>query len=733
MNQITASQAGTSEPTRTPPVSGTMESAPGLDFRTLWQIAKTQWLIVLVITGLCVAAAIMVTLFQTPLYTASATLQIDDNAAPVLDSDSENMVTNSSTETDRFLNTQLDILRSKKLALQVTDKLNLSADPAFFEAMQVPAEKVPTGRNARAAAANMLSSRLLLSIPRQSRIATVAVETATPEYSARIANTYADEFIASNLQQKYDSSSYARDFLAEQLAEARDRLEQSETALNAYAANAGITRLGSQQNNGGGDVGLTTVTTESLLQLNQAANAARSRRIEAESRWRTVSNSDSLSDSSVQSSQAVQTLLSNRAQVAAELQDELTRHLPEHPSVKALEARRDALTGQLNRVVSGIRQGVRSEYESALAAERALQTQVSRLQQATEGEQRSGVQYSVLQREAQTNRALYDALLQRFNEVTAASGLSTSNIALLDRAVAPGVPSSPNPLLNLAYGIFVGLLLSGLIVLVRLQLSDRIDVPEDLQRTTDLRLLGIIPHNRDVITAVQNPKSNVYEAYASLRTSLSFANGGDPKQLLVTSVEPSEGKSTTSITLAFNLAQEYERVLLLDADLRKPSLHRNFRMDNERGLSNILEGNGVLEELVQQVKGQRFDVLTAGPLPANPSQATTGVALRNFIAGLNDKYDVVIVDGPPVLGLADAPALASILSATLMVVESGRHRPRALNQALTRLRLAGANVLGATLTKFDARKSGADGYGYGYEYYAYGDKVPKSERSSATS
>lgn len=709
---------------------GGSDSGPRIDIPFILATIRSQIIPSILIVALTVAAAVVWTMLQTPKYIATATVQIDDEAGRVLGGEIDSAQAQSSTyDVDRFLNTQLDVVRSRALAEKVADRLGAAGDARFFAAMEIPDGMAPTDRRAaKRAATSLLRGTLTVSLPRQSRIALISNESADPEMSARIANAYAEEFIRANLQRKFDSSAYARNFLSDQLAEARVRLENSERELNGYARAAGITRL---HTGGGETAAVTSVTTESLLQLNTAANQARAARIEAESRWRSISSGDPLSAREVSANGTVQGLLAQRAMVQAELEDERTRHLQDHPNVLRLEARAKTISAQIDRIVSGLKQGVRADYESARAAEGALNQQVSSLSDMAAGEQDRSVRFTVLEREADTNRALYDALLQRYNELTASAGVASSNISLVDPAIAPVAPSSPRLIINIAYGLFAGLILSGLLVLLRLQLDDKVRTPQDVQTKLGLKPLGLVTKSEsgDVVQDLQDPKSFVSEAYSSLRGAIGFAAGQKLGMLLVTSMSPAEGKSTTCYALARGYAGERAansggRVLLIDADMRRPSGHTFFGLTLDRGLSGVLEGKYPLEDAVHHIDdSEGLDFLPAGPIPADPGESVTSNAMRELLVSVQDRYDMVIVDSPPVLGLADAPALSAQLPATLLVIEAGTNSPSVLRNSINRLRLAEGRIIGATLTKYDPSVSGAytGGYDY-YYYYRYGTR-----------
>jgi capsular exopolysaccharide synthesis family protein len=259
-------------------------------------------------------------------------------------------------------------------------------------------------------------------------------------------------------------------------------------------------------------------------------------------------------------------------------------------------------------------------------------------------------------------------------------------------------------------------------------LDDTLKTPEDIEQKLKMPVLGVVPKlgpKESMAAVASNPQSSFSEAYRSVRTALQFATDhGVPKTLLISSSGPGEGKSTTAQALARNLTQLGKRVMLVDADLRNPSLHKAFGLRAEHGLSSLLSGACSFADVVQPSGEERLDLILAGPLPPNPAELLSGTKLISLLTVASERYDHVIVDGPPVLGLADAPILANSVDSTLLMISSGKTKSGAAQAALKRLLTARARIVGFLLTKYDARTAGY-GYGYGYQYesyYAYGNK-----------
>lgn len=694
----------------------------------LAMLRRNSWLITAII-GAALALATIITLLTKPLYTAQTSIQINDQSAQVLGGDADGTATaNLDWDIDRFLNTQIGVLRSRALADRVARKLDLSGNSAFYEAMgtTVPEGNLDT-RQKRELIIGLLASGFDIELTPNTRIVDASFTSADSDMSALIVNTYASEFIQANLKQRYDSSSYARKFVAEQLEEARERLEASERELNAYAREAGLIRTrtpGSTDSDSEGG----SVTSASLMQLNEAANKAQADRVTAQARWNSEKDSPLFSSPSVLGNPSVQGLMSQRANIEQQLQTARSRYLPDHPSVRKLTTELDAVKTQLNKTANEVRNSIRSQYLAAETAEKRLKENVAQLQGDTLAEQDRAVRYNTLAREADTNRSVYDGLLQRFRELNAAAGISSSNIAIVDPADPPMAPSSPNLLLNLALAAGLGIGVAGLAVLLRDQLEDQIRVPEDIEQKINLPVLGVIPttHNDDPVEALLDPKSPISEAYNSLRGALLYSTtSGLPNLLLVTSAEPAEGKSTTSLAIARSFAMTGKKVLLIDADLRRPSVHRITGKNNSKGLSSVLTAQDSLQNVIVASDHANLHVMPSGPIPASPTELLGSPKMAAILEQMTEAFDLVVIDSSPVLGLADSPVLAALADGVVLVIEAGRAHQRVTKSALRRLRAMSPVILGAVMTKFDPSKS-ANGYSayYGYDYYRYsGDEA----------
>jgi capsular exopolysaccharide synthesis family protein len=439
----------------------------------------------------------------------------------------------------------------------------------------------------------------------------------------------------------------------------------------------------------------------------------------------------------VLTNQAAMQLSQLKAQAQAEYQQDLQRHKPDYPQMQQAAAHLAELDRQLNALGTSIRSSIKEQYETALKQEQALAARVSELKGTTQNEQGRSVAYNILKRAVDTNRTMYDSLLQRYAEVSAQAGVAANNVSQVDVAQIPAGPVSPKPMINLAAAGLLGLMLAAGFVLLRDKFDDSIRTPEDVPAKLGLTFLNSTPLIDESTTpqeALNDPRSSLSEAYVALRTSIELGHkGGAPRTLSVTSTRQSEGKSTSAYAIARNFARIGKTVVVIDGDLRKPSLHRLINAHNNSGFSNLLAGLKSVHETIQTTEVPGLSFIAAGPLPPNPAELLSGARLSELVSELSQKFDTIVIDAPPVLGLADTILIGSITEATLFVVEAnGSHHGHA-KAAVRRLTSNGINILGVLLSKYDARKIGY-GYGYGYNYaysYSYGkESQEKADTSS---
>ncbi len=714
------------------------KDADEIDLLAYWRIlVKRRWLIASCL-GAVLVLGVLMTMLSVPKYRATAVVQVESASQQVL-REGDLSGPYSSWDPD-FLETQLGLLRSNSLAERVVDDLRI--DEAALERLQPPgwldrvsapfkseadtppgtapapkprtrASDLPplTPAEVRAMAVATVAAGLTATLTRNTRLIDIGFVSTNPAFAARAANAYADGYIASEIDRRFGASSYAKTYLEEQLAIAKSRLEDSERALVDFAEQEQLVDVG----DGASLVG------QNLANLNASLAQAQAARIRAESRWNQASAGNSLPQDVLKES-LVPTLRQQLAQLQRSYQEKLQVFKPDYPEMLQLKGQIDELEKQVEAEFASARATIRAEYDTALANENMLKEQLDDLRGQTLDTSKRSIQYNILRREADTNRQLYESLLQRYKEVGAASEVRPNNISIVDRAAIPIGPFAPSLTRNLALSFLLGAMLGVGLALLLEFLDDTLKTPEDIEHKLKLPVLGIIPKlgpRKSVAEVAADPRSAFSEAYRSVRTALQFSTDrGIPKILLITSPTPAEGKSTTALTLARNLMQLGKKVLLIEADMRNPSLHRTLATRTERGLSNLLTGNCTLQNAVVAGKEGEPDILLAGPLPPNPAELLAGVRLRVLFDFASQRYDQIVIDGPPVMGIADSPLLAHAGDSTLLIVESGGTRIHNAQAAVKRLLSSRTRVLGVVLTKYDAKIAG---YGYQYEgYYAYG-------------
>jgi capsular exopolysaccharide synthesis family protein len=684
----------------------------GMDLSRLIRILR-EWRSVIIALGAAgLLGAIAITLLTTPLYRAKVVLEANPPTVEVIDEKAQ--ASGPSLDVWQFVATQLGLLQSRGLAERVVQNLGLAKNPQFADQKADPATRTKE-------AADVVAGSLETAPQVDGQLIKFSVVSQSPELAAGIANAYADAFIDASLQRRYEASSYARNFLQRQIATTRRELEKSERDLVHYAQAQGIINTGTTDTASSTDA--SSPQGQSLIALNEALAQATAQRVAAEGAYRQAIAVPVTSEVTA----STQALRQARAQLQAQYQQKRALMKPDHPEMVSLRSQIAELDKQIGKETAAVDQSrvntALAAYRAALSAENALKAKVASLKSDVLNLRGRSIQYAILQRDVDTNRALYDALLQRYKEIGVAGGIGESPVSIVDRADVPSAPFKPNAVLNILLGISLGLL-AGVLAAIGLDiLNDTIRSPSDVRHKLGLACLGSIPKRlgkakrTGLLEELDDPTSPAAESYATLGTSLGFTTDeGLPSAFLVTSAKAAEGKSSTALALAHHFAKLGKTVLLIDADLRKPS----FRGNSDRnGLTAMLTTDEPLSEHVTATKYENLWLLQCGAEPPNPAALLSGVRFREVVAEARSQFDLVIVDSPPLLGLADAPLIASVVSATVLVVESGHTRTAAAIEAIHRLSAAGANILGVTLTKAPA-KQGGYGYGYGYGYGRYG-------------
>jgi succinoglycan biosynthesis transport protein ExoP len=718
------------------PLSGEQVEAAsdvGSIIRSTWAAVYRNRILIGFIVCFILLTGIVITMLQTKEYSASATVQIDQQASKVLGTEDVAPDSASYQDADRFLQTQVDILNSRSLAEQVAISLNLSNNDDFIRRMGLTPRSEAVGsltltESKHEQILNVLENNLTVLLPRNSRVVSISFRSREPRLAMKIANSFANNFILLNLKRKYDQSTYARNFLQQQLSAAKQRLEDSEVAALNYSRLVGLidasAGIGATDNGESANAPRSLVTSD-LVALNTSLSAAQAARVQAEQRWAQARTTPLLNLPEVLANPTIQGLTQLKVQLQAAYDQDSTRHKSDFPAAQQLKAQIAGYDVQIERLASGILSAIHDQYSTALRQENALSNSVDALKLQTLTEQEKSVRYNILKRETDTNRTMYDGLLQRYKEVSAEAGIASNNLAIVDTAEVPVKPVSPKVLLNLGGALAIGVILAALIVVLREKFDDSVKSPDDVSSKLGLALLNTVPlleSGASPVTELNTARSSLSEAYAALRTAIELASAEENLgTILFTSSRSGEGKSTSAYAIARDFARLGRRVVLIDGDLRRPSLHKTLGIDNSVGLSQLLARQKELSEVIRPTGSASLSIISTGPLPPSPVELLSAPTLKKAIVELKGIFDVVIIDGPPVLGLADAVILANAADHSIFVIEANGAHHGAAKAAIKRLRSAGAPILGALLTKFDSKKLG---YGYSYGYYSYDYGTP---------
>lgn len=693
-----------------------------LNIVEIWaSIYRSRWWIISIFLG-CFVTAVAYTILAPRYYESTSTIEVKQEAEKVLGTEADREGMASKMDGDRFLQTQLDIIRSWSTANAVAESLHLYRGDVFLKAMRASAYDqgqgvLSTEEAKRALVIKILRKQLSVGYTGDTRLANISFSAPDPRLSVQIANAYTDNFIRGNLVRKLESSSYALEFLRSQLSESQVRLEQSEQAAVDYARRQRIV----DASNAAGD-GLRaqpqSLVTAQLVQLNTALAEAKADRIGTSQKWQETEALPLMNIPEVLANQAIQNMVQKRAEADSHYREQLATRQADYPTV--IEARNmvAAFDSQIGSLARSIRGSIYNQYKIARAKEYQILDAVNGLKSDTLTEQNQSIQLSILRREAETNRAQYDALMKRFNEINAESGVQTNNLAIVDRAQVPTLPSWPRLPVSLLIAAAFATIFSALLVILRAQIFDAIRTPADVQERLALPLLGTVPDDPDFILALQDSKSTTSEAFGTIRTSLSLSSEhGAPKTLMVTSAQKGEGKSSTCNALALSFARLGKRVIIVDVDLRRPNAHRLFDLDNNIGLSHYLSGQTQLENIIRSTSYPNVELVSVGDTPPNPTEQLSsplfGVMVERFIRD----YDMVLFDSAPVLGLADAVIVGNHVEGVLFVIEANRNTVRGAIAAVGRLTHGNCIIAGVILTKFSPARFGyGEQHSYGYEY-----------------
>ena len=678
------------------------------------------------------------TFTATPIYEATTKLLIESDNPNVV---SFKEVIDEQGSKNDYYTTQYNILQSRTLARRTLNDLKLwdheqfggapknksfsvggaisgavdSVRGMFASSETLPAEAPSADETiGESRAIDAFLTNLKVSPVRNSRIVDVKFASTDPALAAQVANTLARAYIDQNLEVKFTSSKEAADWLGAQLAGQRKQVEAAEAALQRYKEANDAISLEDREN----------IYVQKLGDLNTAVTRAKTDRLEKEALFNQLQaiqgNSTALDTfPAILSNPFIQQQKAEMADLQrqfASVQERLGEKHPEYQKVQAaLRTAEAKLQGEIGKVV----QSVRNQYLAARTQENSLIGALESQKREALSMNRKGIEYGVLQREVESSRQIYDSLMQRAKETGVSAELKSSNIRVVDAAERPRVAASPRRNFNMLIALFGGSMLGVGLAFFFEYLDNRIKTPDEVKQHLGLPALGMVPSLGDKPLSGPYPllgagtPPNFNEAFRTVRTNVLFSSAEEgSKTLLITSTGPGEGKTTFSCNLAVSLAQTGQRVLLIDADMRKPKVHEAFDVQQEPGLSNLLVGGVKASESVRKTKINGLWLLPAGKLPPNPAELLGSQRFKEFLHSLKEHFDTIVIDSPPVMAVADAAVIAHRTTGVVFVVGAEMTSRYAAKAALDQLENARARFVGAVLNRVDIEK-----HSYYYSQY----------------
>ncbi|WP_321325746.1 polysaccharide biosynthesis tyrosine autokinase [Thiomicrorhabdus sp.] len=706
-------------------------------WRKKWSIISLVFIVMLLTT--------LIVMSITPTYQATATIQIDPKENKVVSFDP---VYGLSNDND-YLITQFQLLQSRVLAERVVKKLNLTTNPEFDPRQQKPplidikgfiksfnlkqflpgqspedlAEKPLTEQEILDSVVNKFMKRVSISPIKKSQLANISVQMADPKLATLAANEIGKEFIKSQLDAAMEDSLTATKWMNERLVDIKEKLQKSEDKLQAYKEKEGLIDV----------KGVVTISANELSAINQRLVDARSKRAEAESQYNQVRNikKDDWKRLStvpaVLSHPLIQTFKADEAKARAKVEELSKRYGKKHPAMQAalsdLNAAQTSLKTQVQQIVAGIQK----EYQIASANERSLQKSVNENKEQIKEISKDEYKLRALQLEVDSNQAVFDTFINRLKETTATADIETTNARIVDPAVIPTQPIKPKKsLIIVLAGLLSGMLAVFLILLLN-ALNNTFKSTDEIEMATNLPVLGVVPlivkkPNQHISQMYHKATDKIFsEAIKTIRTGVTLSAIEKPHKIIViTSSIPGEGKTSLSVNLSDAL-RENEKVLLIEADMRRPNIARSFGLPpGTPGLANLIAGTATQEEAIQSLYGG-IDTMVAGVVPPNPLELLSTEKFKRTLQELSVEYDRIIIDSPPVQAVSDALLLSTFADAVLYVVKAESTSKDLVKKGIGKLLQHRAPMQGTILNQVDIKKAKKHGYGYDgyYDYYGY--------------
>lgn len=679
------------------------EISLGEIFSILW---RRKWLIILSVL-LTMSIALLLTLSAKSTYRANATIQIERKGPEVVSfRKTEN---ESDSLNGLFFHTSYKILKSRKLLSQVIEETNLQASlmginnkPSMIASIKTKIKALLGFPQSQKKSSSVLAvdltgallQRLSINPISKTHLVEIYYEGNSPEEARAVVSSLVNHFIQSQTNSQTETGKFAKDFLEKQAKEAHQRLKQSEEDLVAYSNKKGILAIDENQ----------TRHVSKLNELNSALVRAEVARSAAESRYQQMKNSANASNNPV-----IVNLKARLLNLEGQYQSKLKVFKPDYPDMQHLNQQINDVHRKLTTETAVIKKMANSDLKSAFLAaksqERNLRAELSRFNKKLQALQNSGIDYNRLKREVESNAHIYKNLLQHVDEVSVTSSINTSNIKIVDPAITPINKYRPRPALNIIVGLVSGLFLGLGLIFLREIFDQSLKSTEDLQRATGVPVLGLVPKPKKIkpkemaMATVLTPNAPFSEAYRLLSANVRFTLAGqNGKILLVTSCSPNEGKTTTACNMACAYAQMGMKVLLIDADLRKPRIAEKLKIYNKQGLSNYLGANEDLLNVTQQIRGVNgLFVIPSGSHSGDIMQMLSADKMKFLISEAEQKFDFIIIDSPTVGGFSDTLLLSSLVSSTLIVVNESKLKMTKIHYTLEQLMRAKSTAIGFLL------------------------------------
>ena len=702
-----------------PNARGDYEETRGyvLDSGRTWQdylaiLMRHRWTVITVFLAIVVTVTLY-TFAATPQYKATTQILIDREGSRLRDLGE---LAPQQSNSEEFYQTQYRLLESRALAKKVMQKLKLQEHPSFqpiFKALPPDPEPVEV-QQAEEVLVTELVKKVEVTPIKNSRLVEVSVTDPDPRFAAEVANALAKGYIEQSLDIRFAASREAASWLHEQLKDARKKLEESEDRLNEYKKENNIIVSEDKE----------TITAQKLEQLNRELVVAQTKRLEAESRYKQVAQGRPPTE--VLTSPVIQTLKGQEAQIHAEQSEMSRKYGGKHPRIQRVNEQLAAIRQSIGAETARIAQSIKDQFQIAREQEKNLMGALDTAKSETQIMGDKAIQYQMLLRDVQTNRALHENMLKSLKETTATQNIPATHIRITNPATPPSIPASPKKVRNILIGMLLGLTLGVGVALLLENLDNTLKSPQDVEDWLQVPNLALIPHLKlagqgngqkaPALIIHHDSRSLGSEAYRTLRTSITLSTPGhSPHTILVTSSQPMEGKTVTSSNLAAAMAKTEDKVLLVDADLRRPSVHQVLEVDQEPGLSNFLVGEIDYIPAVETLVPHLF-VVPSGPIPPNPAELLGSERMREFLRQAREQFDRVIVDSPPIMSVTDAAILSTMVEGVLHVVKAETVTRRTTKEALKSIMEVQGRVLGAVLNDVP---SGRNGYYYNYYHYRY--------------